>query len=178
LNRRDLIRTALTGTGALSVQGQAQAQVAAKPAATKAAWKPLLFDTHQNETVIVLSDLIIPATDTPGAKAARVNEYIDLILNDGSPRRRNHFLQGLGWLDGYAIREHGHPFVRCTGEQQVAILTRLHDARDPDLKTGSEFFAEIKRLTASGYYTTKIGIDELNKGSRVPASFACRKNDH
>src|SRR5579863_4327755 len=45
-------------------------------------WKPVFFDEHQNETVIALTELIIPQTDTPGAKAALVNRFIDLMLND------------------------------------------------------------------------------------------------
>ena len=55
------------------------------PPAAAAAWKPLFFNAHQNETVSILSELIIPATDTPGAKAAKVNEFIDLMLSAGGP---------------------------------------------------------------------------------------------
>jgi hypothetical protein len=179
LNRRDLFRTALAGTGALTLEAQ-HAHSPTEPSRAEASeWKPLLFDSHQNETVVTLSELIIPATDTPGAKAARVNEYIDLILHDGAADRRNEFLEGLGWLDGFAIRKHANPFVACSPEQQIAMLKELDRAGDePDLKTGAAFFAEMKRLTASGYYTTRIGISELNKGGRVPSSFACGHDDH
>jgi hypothetical protein len=151
-------------------------QAAPAVAAPNPAWKPLLFDAHQNETVVTVSELIIPATDTPGAKAARVNEYIDLLLHDGPHERRNRFLSGLAWLEGYAIRQHGKPFAACTPEQQVAMLKSLDRASDPALKPGADFFAEIKRLTVAGYYTTKIGIDELNKGGRVPSTFGCTHN--
>ena len=152
---------------------------AAKAASSKnaEAFKPLLFDQHQNETVIILSELIIPATDTPGAKAAKVNEFIDLVLHDGKPERRNQFLQGLGWLDGFAMREHGKPFSNCTQAQQIALLERLDQkpgvAAPPELEDGAAFFAEVKRLTVSGYYTSEIGIKELNKSGNVPASFGC-----
>ncbi|HBY60872.1 MAG TPA: hypothetical protein DEH78_13700, partial [Solibacterales bacterium] len=79
-----------------------------------APWKPQVFDAHQNETVVVLTELIIPATDTPGAKAALVNRYLDLLLADGPAPQRESFLAGLAWLDGYALRQHAKPFVRCT----------------------------------------------------------------
>jgi hypothetical protein len=173
------MRTALVGTGAITAEAQ-HAHTPAKPKAVAPAkaWQPLLFDAHQSATVVALTDLIIPATDTPGAKEARVVEYIDLILNDGAAERRNDFLQGLGWLDGYAIRVHGKPFVQCASDQQVSVLKALDKGATPELKSGAAFFAEVKRLTVSGYYTTRIGIDELNKGGRVPATFACRKNDH
>jgi gluconate 2-dehydrogenase gamma chain len=180
LNRREILKGAVTGAGAVAVPAAAQqhqhaaGQAASAPA--PAAWQPLLFDAHQNETVVTLSELIIPATDTPGAKEAKVNEYIDLILHDGAPERRNHFLAGLAWLDGYAIRQHDKPFVRLIPEQQVGILRMLEGASDAALKPGADFFTEIKRLIVSGYYTTKIGIDELNKGGRVPQTFACTHN--
>jgi hypothetical protein len=160
-------------TAPVAAQQHPHSAAPGPPAAPKPAWKPLLFDAHQDETVVTLSELIIPATDTPGAKAAKVNEYIDLLLHDGLPERRNAFLSGLAWLDGYALRQNRKPFVRCTPSQQVAMLKALDRSTDAALEPGAEFFAEIKRLTVSGYYTTKIGIDELNKGGRVPGTFGC-----
>jgi hypothetical protein len=177
LKRREILKGVVAGAGAVAAPATAQHhQHAAGQAPAAAAWKPLLFDAHQNETVIALSEVIIPATDTPGAKEAKVNEYIDLILHDGPPERRNSFLAGLAWLDGYAIRQHSKPFVRLTAEQQTAILRALDGAKDGPLKPGADFFTDIKRLTVAGYYTTKIGIDELNKGGRVPATFGCTHN--
>jgi gluconate 2-dehydrogenase gamma chain len=173
MNRRDILKGALAGAGVTAAQGQHTGHAAAAPAKAPA-WKALLFDAHQVETVVTLSDLIIPATDTPGAKAARVVEYIDVLLNDGPAERRNAFLSGLGWLDGYAIRTHGKPFVRCTEAQQIAALKSIDGAREGEMAPGGEFFAQMKALTVSGYYTSKIGIDELNKGGRVPGTYGCR----
>jgi hypothetical protein len=85
---------------------------------------------------------------------------------------------GLGWLDGYAIRLHNAPFVNCTAAQQIEMLKALDGADDPELKPGADFFREIKRYTIGGYYTSKIGIDELNKGGRVPSTFACEHDGH
>src|SRR5436309_2383594 len=124
MKRRDLFKLSASAAAALP----AFAQTAAKPATiapAPAAWKAKLFDEHQNATVIALTELIIPATDTPGAKAALVNRHLDLLLADGSQDDRVAFISGLNWLDGYAIRLHKHPFVKCTPEQQTAILTTL-----------------------------------------------------
>jgi glucoside 3-dehydrogenase (cytochrome c) hitch-hiker subunit len=143
--------------------------VAATQAADEETWQPLLFDAHQNETVIALSELIIPETDTPGAKQANVNRFIDLILHDGDDyQTRDQFIEGLGQLDGNAISAHGKPFVRCSPAQQTALVEAIQE---------TEFFALTKRLTAQGYYTSKIGIDELNKGG-IPDSFACEHTGH
>ena len=180
MKRRDVLKGAIAGAGVTAAQGQhtGHTAAAAKPAAAPA-WKPMLFDAHQAETVVNLSEIIIPATDTPGAKAARVVEYIDVLLKDGPAERRNAFLSGLGWLDGYAIRTHKKPFVRCTQEQQIALLKTLDGARQGDLAPGGRFFQQMKGLTVSGYYTSKIGIDELNKGGRVPGTYGCRdKGQH
>jgi hypothetical protein len=210
MKRRDILKSDVAGAGAGAFNGEA-----AQVKATAAPWKPLFFDKHQNETVTALAELIIPRTDTPGAKDARVNEYIDLILNDGPQEGRIRFVQGLSWLDGYALRLHEKPFVRCTAEQQTAMLTALDRAgttaqpqtlnragtpdraAEPDrpvtppirpggpastagtgstnidLAAGARFFRHIKMLTVSGYYTSEIGINELNKGGRVPPSFGC-----
>ena len=161
MQRREFFKV----SAALFTIPTAWAEQAAKPD-----WRPSILDEHQNETVIVLTDLIIPATDTPGAKAARVNRYIDLLLRDGDREPREKFLAGLNWLDGLAISKHGHPFVHCTGDRQVAMLKTLNDGGGPD----QEFFEQIKGLTTRIYYNTEIGYRELNKGGRVPASFGCQ----
>jgi hypothetical protein len=183
MNRRQLIKSAVLASTGSALGGQththlAPASAAAAQAAQGEAWKPMVFDGHQNETVIALSELIIPATDTPGAKAAKVNEYIDLMLHDVAEDKGHSFLMGLGWLDGYAIRKHNAPFVGCTEAQQVEMLKSLDGATDPELQPGAEFFRDVKKLTVDGYYTSKIGIDELNKGGRVPATFACEHESH
>ena len=135
MERRDWLKSALVGTGAAAagplVTTIAPAPGAAAQAAAEAQWQPMLFDEHQNETVVVLSELIIPATDTPGAKAAKVNEYIDLMLHDVDPDRGHAFLKGLGWLDGHAIGLHGSPFVALEQAQQVEILESLDGSDDP-----------------------------------------------
>lgn len=179
MNRRELLKTAMAGAAAVNAGAQHEhSGGAAQLVNPPAAWKPLLFDAHQNETVTTLAELIIPRTDTPGAKDARVNEYIDLILADGPAEARNRFLEGLGWLDGYALRLHQQPFVKCGAEQQTAILRRLDGAQETEMKAGADFFRLAKRLTAEGYYTSEAGINELNKGGRVPASFGCQPGDH
>jgi len=134
--------------------------------AQQTAWKPIFFDAHQNETVVALTDLIVPATDTPGAKDANVNRYIDLFLSDGDAVQRARFVEGLGMLDGRAAKAHGQPFVKLTRAQQTALLTELDSG-------GDAFFRLAKSLTSRIYFNTAQGYRQLNKGGRVPKSFAC-----
>lgn len=125
-------------------------------------WKPLLLDAHENETVEVLTEIIIPSTQTPGAKAAMVNRFIDLMLSDEDAEKQKSFLHGLSWLEGRALQVHGQPFVRLTPDQQTELLTPLADPtnKKPEDQPGVRFFQEIKDLTIYGYYTSKIGMEQ------------------
>jgi len=165
--------------GAQETHNRIHVKSIAPAAAASAAepWAPSVLDAHQNETVIQLSELIIPTTDTPGAKAAKVNEWVDLYLQDLAEDKGHSFLQGLGWLDGYAIKKHDEPFVKLSEPQQVAILEELDGAESEELKPGAEFFTYIKKLAVQGCYTSKIGIAELNKDG-VPDTFACTHDSH
>jgi hypothetical protein len=157
MKRRDLLKFGASAAGAPILLAQ------------QTAWTPVFFDAHQNVTVVALTELLIPATDTPGAKAALVNRHLDRPLNGSPAADRERFLDGLAWLDGDAIRRYGRPFVRCSEPQQVAMLEGLDLGSGP----GHEFFRLAKRMTAELYYSTEIGFGELNKGSRVPSTFAC-----
>lgn len=159
MDRRNLLQLA-----AVAAPGSALAQVSTTPD-----WKPELFDAHQNETVIALSELIIPATDTPGAKAALVNRWMDRLLAAGPQAQKDAFISGLGWLDSVAMGKHSKPFTRLTEAEQVAILKEMDGGSGP----GGQFFRMAKALTSRIYYSTEIGMRELNKGGRVPATLNC-----
>jgi hypothetical protein len=116
----------------------AAAQEAAQPAA------PRYFTAAQMQLVSCLADLIIPATDTPGAAAAGVPQYIDLVVNE-DPTLQGVFHDGLAQLDQSG-------FLQLPQEKQVEALTALSRAADPS------FFVAVKNLTADGYYTSRIGL--------------------
>jgi hypothetical protein len=158
MNRREALKT-----GA--------AVAIAAPFLGAATWKPGLFSASQNETVIALTDLIIPTTDTPGAKAALVNRYMDLLLKDGNPTERDRFLAGLKWLDEESTRREKVPFVKMAQSRQIALLESL----DSGEGEGNQFFRMAKSLTVRVYYQTEVGMKELNKRG-VPKSFGCAHN--
>lgn len=162
LLRRDALKL---GVGLVTIAGTSLGQTD---------WKPAVLDPHQLSTVEVLEELIIPATDTPGAKTALVHRYIDLFLDAGADAERKAFLDGLNWLDGYALKLHEKPFVKLTEAQQTAILTTLDRQTEVGVDEGTRFFRQAKMMVARIYYNTKIGYDELNKGGRVPASYGCK----
>jgi hypothetical protein len=173
MQRRTILQIGVAATVPAAAQQQPHPEPVSQ-APDRPDWKPQVFDDHQDQTVIALTDLIIPDTDTPGARAANVHRYIDLFLHDGPDSDRIRFLEGLAWLDGYAIQKHGHPFVSCAPADQIAILTALSSGAGP----GRAFFQTAKGLTSRIYYNTRIGYQELNKGGRVPATLGCRHPEH
>jgi hypothetical protein len=117
---------ALAGLSAEAVFAQGKSiheHVPSKPAAGPTALK--VFSPHQNQTVIVLTELIIPQTTTPGAKAARVNEFIDIFLSSVNASKRQEFLEGLQWIDMRSQQLFQSLFVKATPQQQSELLTRL-----------------------------------------------------
>lgn len=191
--RRGVLKTLVMGAGGLTtlpILGQAQPSPAAAvgvPAdATQsgANWKPQFFDAHQNETLITLTDLIIPATDTPGAKAALVNRYLDLLYNEESGENQQEIIQALAWFDGRSLSLHNKPFISLTKAQQTELLKPLADPSKarPEDEAGVKAFDFIKEVTIFGYYTSKIGLDEelRYQGDTYNTSFpgACTHPEH
>jgi hypothetical protein len=150
---------------------------------TAAPWTPRLLDAHQNETVVAISELIIPETDTPGAKAAKVNQFIDLVLHDAPAGDRREFLRGLAWMDTRSRELFGADFTAATPEQQTALLTILsaRGGASAGDQLGRDFFESIKSLTVTGYYTTEIGLrQELGEdGALFAAGYpGCTHPEH
>lgn len=145
------------------------------------------LDAQQNETVVAMMDLMIPATDTPGAKAARVNEFLDVILTGwATPNERNKFLAGLGEVDALSERLFSKNFVQASLEQQTALLRSLDDAvnwahapvadddedaaYDYDARLRGEFFRVFKKITLHGYFTSETGFTQELKKEIIPGA--------
>jgi len=175
LDRRQALRTlAFGGIGAVAAPAWAEAlaeiardhadhaHATLAAAAEAAPWTPKVFNAHQNETVVLLSEMIIPQTETPGAKAAKVNEFIDLVLDDANEAERKQFLSGLAWMDGRSQELFGTDFVSAAPEQQTALLTIVASPKNKAFEdqVGTEFFKAIKALTITGYYTSEIGMKQ------------------
>jgi len=132
------------------------------------AWTPRFLDAHQDELVTTLSELIIPQTDTPGAKAALVNRFIDAVLDDADETDRDNFLRGLAWIDVRSKELFGEEFLRAGPEQQAELLTSLASDKNGSLEdqmgeepwTGRPFFKAIKAMTIVGFYTSEIGMKQ------------------
>jgi Gluconate 2-dehydrogenase subunit 3 len=119
-----------------------------------AAFEPRFFLQMELPVIARIADLIIPPTETPGASAAGVPEYIDLVVSQ-NPKLQLMFREGLLGLDKAGqSRFAGSTFLKLTEPQQVEILTSLSEATGSD----AAFFGALKGLTADGYYTSRAGL--------------------
>ena len=149
----------------------AQRGVDASKELNVANWKPVFLDEHQNETLIILSDLIIPATDTPGAKEALVNRYIDLVMAAETHENQKSFLGNLAYIDGESMRIYKNTFRYLSREDQDDLLhtmaypiagsTWTGEAAGAD--PGFTNFDQIKTHISGAYYTSQIGMKELGR---------------
>jgi len=137
----------------------AHAAVAAA-AQTATGWKAMVLNAHQLRTVGVLSELIIPKTDTPGAMDVHVDRFIDTVLAEAKPAERDPFVAGLAWMDARARALYKTDLVSATAAQQTELLTRLSAAASQEDRRGIAFFTAIKTMTITGYYTTQIGLEQ------------------
>jgi len=149
-------------------------------------YKLRTLNAHQNETVLAMIDQIIPATDTPGAKGARVNEFIDVILTEwATDGERENFLNGLADVDKRSNELYGKNFVDATSEQQVTLLRAMDEVamseRAPaprhgntvpelDAQLKGNFFRVFKGITLHGYYTSEIGFSQELKLQIIPGA--------
>jgi hypothetical protein len=167
MNRREALKkVAMIMGGALSSSTISAVLSGCGPGTGK--WSPKALTGVQNELIATITELIIPTTDTPGARAAKVNEFVDLMLADWfTTGEKSHFLQGLVDVDTRANGAYKAPFLECTMEQQVSLLRELEQEalKTPPVRTDSDdnvrpFFLQIKELTLIGYYTSEIGASQ------------------
>ena len=137
-----------------------------------------VLTVEQDATVVALTDLILPATDTPGAKAAGVNEFIDLLLAEWvDPAERDRFTAGIAMVDQRAHESFGQTFLSATPAQQAILLTALDDetARwnaSPRESRGPEpFYRRLKWLTLFGYFTSQVGAEQEDHYLIVPGRY-------
>ena len=149
-------------------------------------YKVRTLTPHWNETVIAMTEQIIPATDTPGAKDARVNEFIDIILTEwATPEERAHFMEGLDDIDKQSQKLFGKNFADASSDQQAAQLRAIDDValagrvarahhgnhvEPPDQQLKGDFWEVFKRITVHGYYTSEIGFSQELKLQIIPGA--------
>jgi hypothetical protein len=182
INRRDLIRAALFVSAGSALGADFSFAQAISSGLTPAArgedgskflsdpnWKAVFLNDHQNESLIALSDVIIPSTDTPGAKEALVNRYLDLLLSVQPADFQSQFVDALAFIDSESQEQFGKDFHSLPVDDQIWLLTpwayppgsdrwmEKEEKSDP----GQQHFSRLKALIATAFYGSEIGQKEL-----------------
>jgi gluconate 2-dehydrogenase gamma chain len=171
LSRRSMLRLLASApaaagfawTSAEAQQAHHLAQAAQSAAKTGTPFTPKFFTPHEWETVRVLVDIIIPKDARSGsATDAGVPEFMDFIVAD-QEQRQTAMRGGLAWLDLECQKRFDKTFLACTGEQRTAVLDDIawpQRAR-PEFSHGVRFFGSFRDLTATGFWTSQMGMKDL-----------------
>lgn len=172
LNRRDTLRGLALAVGVAST-GWAERALAAAAPAPALTWTPTALTVEQARLIDVVAELIIPATDTPGAREAGVPRFIDRAVGDFYEKKQvDQLLGGLARMDADARAAHGDVFVALTPEQQVALLTAYDQEAGAAQGQGqSHFFPALEDMVTVGYFTSEPGATVALKYEPVPGAY-------
>jgi gluconate 2-dehydrogenase subunit 3-like protein len=174
LTRRDILRTLAMGAIGGSVLQVIPAEAAEyahqmvrkeKAASPAGKYAPKFFSAHQYETLNALCDAIIPKDEeSGGAVEAGAPEFIDLLSSE-NPKYQLKLGGGLFWLDNFCSDRYEKAYLDCTPEQRREVLDliafRKNAKQNPALSQGVAFFALLRNMTCDAFYTSKIGIADL-----------------
>ena len=175
LSRREVIRRALIMTGATSVIGSSALFNAACSTSSERGDAILRQDTFSAEDVAWLDEVaetILPATDTPGAKAAEVGAFIALMVTDClSPQEQVQFRANMDMVEAQCRRDHGVGFMAATPGQRLSLLQRLDRERYATRAGDTHYFQDLKAYTVLGYFTSEIGYTQAMRYVESPGRF-------
>lgn len=132
----------------------------AQPAPT---YTPQFFKPDEFHTVEILTAMIIPTDESPGAKEAQVANYVDFVVFSAAefrPSLQKEWMEGLDFLEQESQRQFGKQFREAAEVDRVKLLTEISGPeRDAKLHhDGFAFFSTVKDMTVEGFYTSKIGL--------------------
>ena len=166
MKRREAVNAmALAALTAAFKWTPAEAQRAANlaRAALQGPYTPTFFTPHEWDTVRVLADLVIPRDERSGsATEAGVPEYMDFMLND-RPDGQTPMRGGLAWLDNECQERFGKTFLTCSDAERASVLDDIAWPKKakPAMGNGVAFFNMFRDMTASGFWSSKIGVTDL-----------------
>ena len=187
MNRRKSIKAIILGTASTSLIAEAcktsdkkavsiapEANDADRMAEEKVFNKKLHEDTfftkEEIATITILGDIIIPKDEVSGsASDAKVPEFIEFIVKD-MPGHQTPMRGGLRWLDLECLKRFEKPFTGITEKQRLEVVDDIaYPAKaKPGMKQGVAFFNLMRDLTATGFYTTEMGVKDIGyKGNRA-----------
>ncbi|MDZ4794807.1 MAG: gluconate 2-dehydrogenase subunit 3 family protein [Bacteroidota bacterium] len=135
--------------------------------------KEKFFTEHEFATIAVLADIIIPKDEVSGsASEAKVPDFIEFIVKD-MPQHQVPMKGGLRWLDLQCLKRHEKSFRDCTSAQQIELVDMIAYPKKAkaEMSQGVKFFSLMRDLTASGFYTSEIGVKDLGYAGNKPTQW-------
>lgn len=168
MNRRDVLKRTSLILGCSITAGTTIAFLNGCQADPGLDWEPTFLDVDNSKLVGVVTDIIIPTTDTPGAKEAKVDRFIDAMMGSWSPENRERFILGLAQFNEKSTLKFNKTFVKCSVEQQTEIVDEMvAEAK----KTNPHIFKSLRELTILGYCASEEGATSLLNYDPVPGPF-------
>jgi hypothetical protein len=131
---------------------------------------PNFFTEHEMATITILADIIIPRDDVSGsASDAKVPDFIEYIVKEKT-EHQTPLRGGLRWLDLQSLGRFGKTFREADGKQQIEIVDEIAYPKKakPEMKQGAAFFSLMRNLTATGFYTSEIGVKDVGYKGNTP----------
>ena len=128
------------------------------------------FDPHEMKTITVLVDIIIPKDETSGsASEAGVPAFIEFIAKD-MPQNKIPLRGGIKWLDIQCLKRYNADFASCTPQQQIEMVDDIAypEKAKPEMSQGVAFFNKMRDLTATGFFSSQMGIKDLGYAGNKP----------
>jgi gluconate 2-dehydrogenase gamma chain len=125
--------------------------------------KGKFFTDHEMATITLLADIIIPKDEISGsASEAGVPDFIEFIVKD-MPQHQVPMRGGLRWLDMQTLKKYDNPFRYCTQQQQLSLVDEIAypEKAKPEMNPGVAFFSLMRNLTATGFYTSEMGVKDI-----------------
>lgn len=185
MNRREVIQRATMIFG-YAITGPALTGILNGCKATpEEAFAPQLFSQDQIKLIAELAEIIIPRTETPGARDAGVPMFIDRMLKEVYPKEdQEAFLKNLAAFDDGARNEYGNSFLECSDDEKQAYFRKEHDDAvkkstnsassgwwNAGIKQSKPFMVELKELTLLGFFTSEPGATQVLQYKQVPGPF-------
>jgi gluconate 2-dehydrogenase gamma chain len=128
------------------------------------------FTAEEFATITLLADIIIPKDEVSGsASEAKVPEFIEFIVHD-MPQHQIPMKGGLRWLDMQCLKKYEKSFKDCTAAQQIEMVDQIAYPKKakPEMSQGVKFFSLMRDLTATGFYTSEIGVKDIGYTGNQP----------
>ena len=157
-DKKQTIQSAAKGDSTLSINRMVE-----ETAAYNKVIAEKFFTDHELATIALLCDIIIPRDSVSGsATDAKVPDFIEFIVKD-KPEFQTPMRGGLRWLDLHSVKMYNKSYRDCSQQQQIAIVDEIaYPAKaKPEVTQGVSFFNLIRNLTATGFYTSEIGLKDV-----------------